>query len=159
MAYGAIGGILAALAWLGLLALWAGAEGRAGLLAANAAGATFVRWLQHAAPQAWENFYWDATLGGVLLVLALGLLGGALCAGFVERLPDDHPLAWGLVWGLATWAATRWLFAPSLDPVLLRAYSDWALLAACLAFGLVIGAWLQAGRLAAGGRTIGADLA
>jgi hypothetical protein len=168
--YGAVGGALGGGLMLGILALAAGSVGRQPPAAPNALGAWFVRWLQTAAPQALDGFYADATLGGIGLALVVGALLGAVFGGWIERLPDDHPLAWGLLWGLGLWAAARWLVAPALDPLLLETFDTqsllpealasalgptiaaWlairALLLALLAFGLWLGLWVHAGRLA-----------
>lgn len=172
--YGAVGGALGGALVLAILAVLAVPSGHRPVAAPNAFGAWFVRWLQTAAPSALDSVYLDATLGGGVLALVVGALLGAVFAGAIDRLPDDHPLAWGLVWGLAIWAAARWLVAPALDPVLLQAFdtrplllerlpetltqamsprvASWfgvpALLPALVAFGLWLGLWVHIGRAA-----------
>ncbi len=172
LVYGAIGGAIGGAIMLACLALAAGPLGRQPVAAANALGAWSVRWLQTAAPQALDDPYADATLGGIGLALVVGALLGAVFAGWLDRLPDDHPLAWGLVWGLGLWAIARWLVLPALDPVLLQAFdsrpiltlpealaqalgpsiASWldihALWLAWLAYGLWLGLWVHAGRVA-----------
>jgi len=144
--FGAAGGSLGGAIGLGVLAVAASLDGRQPWAAPNAVGAWFVRWLQSAAPPAMDSFYWDASLGGILLAAGVGALAGAVFAGVVEGLPDDHPVAWGLITGAAAWAATRWLVAPALDPALIEAFDSRALLAAHLAAGLFIGLWVLEGR-------------
>jgi hypothetical protein len=97
-------------------------------------------------PSALEGFYWDATLGGGVAFVLVGVLVGALFAGVLDRLPEDHPLLWGALLGLGLWALTHWVIAPSLNPLITRALPDGVLLATDLVFGLALGAWIQAGR-------------
>lgn len=112
----------------------------------NAVGAWFVRWLQVADPSALQGFYADATLGGIATAILGGALVGAAFAGFIERYPEDHPLAWGVVFGFVLFALLRWALAPALDPLLLRTVDGAALLAGCLGFGTAAGAWAVVAR-------------
>lgn len=137
LVYGAVGGALGGALVLLILAVLAGPSGHQPVAAPNAFGAWFVRWLQTAAPTALDSFYLDATLGGIALALAVGALLGAVFAGAIDRLPDDHPLAWGLVWGLVIWAAARWLVAPALDPVLLQAFDARSILPESMSLSLL----------------------
>jgi len=144
--FGAMGGPAAGAVFVLVLgAAAAFTMSRPAVVAPNAVGALAVRWLQTSAPQALDNFYWDATAGGVAIAMIAGAAVGAVFAGALERLPEDHPLAWGGVFGLAAWAALRWAIGPALDPVLTRTFGAWPLLAACLCAGLVIGGWTWAG--------------
>jgi hypothetical protein len=143
---GAVGGLLAAAVYLAALCLGALLAGHRAVAGLNAVGAWLVRWLQDAAPQALDNFYPDATLGGLIMALVVGASLGALLAGMLVRLPEDQPVAWGGVAGLLSWAAARWSLLPAWDPVLLSAVDERALLAAHLLAGLALGAWLQVGR-------------
>ncbi|MCB9177383.1 MAG: hypothetical protein H6648_09505 [Caldilineae bacterium] len=144
--YGALGGLLAGAAYVAVLGTAAVAAGHSALAGANAIGAWLVRWLQSAAPQAFDNFYADASLGGALIALLAGASFGALLAGLLLRLPEDQPLAWGGLSGLVGWALARWSILPALDPALPQLLGGRALLAAHLLSGLLLGAWLQAGR-------------
>jgi hypothetical protein len=115
-------------------------------MALNAVGAWLVRWLQFAAPDAYEHFYLDATLGGLVIGLAVGAVVGALFAGVLERLPQDHPLAWGIVGGLGLWAVTWWRVLPALDPAAVTHLTGGAWLAMSLTYGLLIGLWVSGER-------------
>jgi hypothetical protein len=145
-ASGAVGGAVAGAVALGALAAGATWQGHHAVAGPNAIGAWLVRWLQIAAPDALEHFYWDASCGGAALVVLVGALGGALFALFVARLPEDHPIAWGVIAGAFGWAGVRWAVGPAIDPVLVRVF-DWrVLLPAGLAYGIVLGAWVHLGR-------------
>jgi hypothetical protein len=142
----AVGGALAGLVYLGLLTVIAMRDGHGPATGANALGAWAVRWLQSAAPQALDNPYPDATLGGIFIVLIVGALFGALLAALLGRLPDDHPMAWGLLLGLVLWWLVLRSLAPALDPVLLTVVDARGLFVAHLVSGGVLGAWLHAAR-------------
>lgn len=146
MAIGMLGGALGGLGYVLALAGAAAWQDRPPVVAANALGAAVVRWLQTAAPQALENFYWDATLIGVGLAVVFGAGVGAVFGGAIERLPEDHPVAWGVVLGLATWAVVVWGIAPALDPVVGQAFAARLLLPAHLVFGVILGNWVHAAR-------------
>lgn len=137
---GALGGALA----LAVLALGGVLAGRAPLVAPNVVGATLVRWLQIGQPQAFDNLYPDATLGGLLLAVLFGALVGAPLAAFIVRFPEDHPVAWGLLASAGLWALWRFALGPALNPVAARELGGWALAAAFLTYGLVFGAWMAA---------------
>ncbi len=141
---GALGGALGGLTGLLAASVTHVVLGGEALVASNALGATVVRWLQIGQTQAFDNFYPDATLGGVLLALIAGALVGAPLGALVARFPDDHPAAWGFVCGIALWAITRWVLAPALDPASLRVLGGWPFAAGHLAFGLSTGMWLGA---------------
>lgn len=146
MAYAATGGLLGGLLALAVLAAAAALGGTPAVAAPNAIGAWLVRWLQAAAPDALESFYYDATLLGIASAMVFGIAAAAVFGGIMVRLPEDHPAAWGLLLGAACWAVTRFALAPALDPLVLRVF-DWrALLPAFLAFGLFVGLWVQTGR-------------
>ncbi len=149
MLHGLLGGAAAGVGFVGALALVAAWRGHAPVAAPNAIGATVVRWLQAAAPQALDNPYPDATLAGIAIAIALGAAIGALFGGMLERLPEDHPAAWGALLGLATWAVAAWGVVPALDPVAGRAFEPRHLLAAHLTYGMIVGSWVHAGRLIA----------
>ncbi len=147
LALGAIGGALAGGAALAVLVAGSVISGREPVVPANAIGAWLVRWLQSADPSALENMYADATITGVVSAIVLGAAVGAPLAAWIARYPDDHPVAWGLMAGIGLWALTRWVVAPGLDPILVRpgaAIGGWTLAAAHVAYGLFIGAWLNA---------------
>ena len=99
----ATGGALSGLVYLAILTGVALYQGRGFAAGANAVGAWAVRWLQSAAPQALDNVYPDATIAGIFIALLIGALTGAVLASLLARLPDDHPLAWGLLMGLVLW--------------------------------------------------------
>jgi len=144
--YGAVGGLGAAAVALVVAGAAVGAQGRPPVAVANGVGAWFVRWLQTAAPSALDNFYLDATLGGLGIALGLGVVGGAALAGITGRLSEDSPLAWGLAAGFGFWLVAQWALVPALDPVLGRVLPSPGLALACLAYGLTLGWWLRAGR-------------
>lgn len=146
LAFGAVGGAVAAALALALLVLLTVAQGGVAPTVPNAVGAWLVRWLQTAEPSALDGVYIDATLGGGAVFLFVGALLGALFAALLERLPEDHPLVWGVALGVGLWLLTRWAVAPSLDPILTRAVPSAALLAVDLVFSLLLGGWVQAGR-------------
>ncbi|RIL08914.1 hypothetical protein DCC79_12570, partial [bacterium] len=140
-------GAAAGAGFVGALAVVAVWRGHAPAAGANALGAAVVRWLQTAAPQALDNVYPDATPGGVAIAVALGAAIGAIFGGMLDRLPEDHPVAWGAVLALATWAVAAWGVVPALDPVAGRVFEPRHLLAAHLAYGMILGSWVHAGRL------------
>jgi hypothetical protein len=144
--YGAVGGAIVGLVSLAVLAAAAVLSDLQVVVAPNAIGAWAIRWLQTAAPDAIETFHPDATLGGIALSALCGALAGAVFAALMVRLPDDHPAVWGALLGALCWAATRYVVAPALDPLLLRVFDVTALLPAFLVFGLLAGAWVQLGR-------------
>jgi hypothetical protein len=145
LVYGAVGGGLGAAVSLAVLAADAARAGFGVLAAPNAVGAWLVRWLQTAAPGALAAFHVDATLGGALTHVAVGALVGAVFAVVLDRLPEDHPVAWGAMLGLGLWALARWT-VPALDPVLSHVVTGIGLLVAHLAYGVLLGAWVDAGR-------------
>ena len=123
-----------------------GGAGRSGWAPLNAAGATVVRWLQIGQPPAFDGFYPDATPLGALLVVGGAALAGAGLAALLCRASDEPRLAWSVAAAVAGWAAVRLALAPALDPALLREVDGVVLLAAWLAWGAAIGAWLEAVR-------------
>lgn len=146
-ASGALGG------GLGLLVMGAACAvtDREPIVAANAVGAWAVRWLQVADTSALDNFYPDATLVGIATALGAGAVFGSTSAAWLARLPEESPLAWGLLLALASWVLTRFMLAPALDPVLVRDgvfAGGWVLGLASIAYGLVVGGWLAAARQA-----------
>lgn len=153
---GAVGGLLATAAALLALVALAVASGHAPIRPLNVIGAVVVRWLQEAAPQALDNVYADATLGGLLLALVTGAGVGGLLALALDRLPEDQPFSWGFLTGLAAaglvYGAPRsgWGLGPSLNPLLVSEWGWRGLLVAGAAFGAVLGAWLHADRRASG---------
>lgn len=142
--HAAIGGALAGLLFLLLLLVGAQMAGNSAIAGANALGAYFVPWLQDAAPQALDNFYADASLGGLILALSIGASLGAAFAAFLTHLPEDRPLAWGGVMGVLLWLAGRWSILPALDPLLIEQVDGRALFAGFLLSGLALGAWIEA---------------
>ena len=156
---GAVGGAVGGAAALVVLSVGGLLAGHRAVAGANAVGAWLVRWLQSAAPDAIEHFYWDATLGGVVVAVAAAGLLGAVFALVLARLPHDHPLAWGVLVAVVAWFALRSAVGPALDPVLVRVF-DWrVLLPACMAYGLVVGGWVHLGRRTAAGVVRRADRA
>ena len=159
---GVAGGLLASTAALLALVALSMASGRSPVRPLNVVGAGLVRWLQAAAPQALDSFYLDATLGGLTLVLITGALLGGLLSLALDRLPEDQPLSWGLLTGLATAALLNgsprsgWGLGPTLNPLLVSEWGWRGLLVAGGVFGLLLGAWLhfdrQASRAMAGNR-------
>lgn len=151
---GAAGGLLASAAALLALVALAVTSGHSPVRPLNVIGAAFVRWLQDAAPQALDNVYADATLGGLALALAAGAGVGSLLALALDRLPEDQPFSWGLLTGLASAALLNgaprsgWGLGPSLNPLLAGEWGWRGLLVAGAAFGVVLGAWLHADRRA-----------
>jgi hypothetical protein len=146
VASGAVGGVLAAGVALVVAAAMAGLRGHAPVAVANGVGAGLVRWLQLAAPQALDNFYPDATLGGLVLALVLGSLVGAVAGGVWARMGPGNAMVWGLGLGVGLWVLVRWGAVPALDPVLGVALDAVTVAGACLAFGFVLGWWLGAVR-------------
>ncbi len=142
--HGILGGMLAGLLYLAALAVGALLAGHRAVAGPNAVGAWLVRWLQESAPQALDNPYPDASLGGLAIALLVGASLGGVLAGLLARLPEDQPLAWGGLLGLVSWLVSRWMVLPALNPVLLRAVDGRALLAAHLLAGLMLGIWIQA---------------
>ena len=157
----ATGGALSGLVYLAILTGVALYQGRGFAAGANAVGAWAVRWLQSAAPQALDNVYpdatiagifialligEDATIAGIFIALLIGALTGAVLASLLARLPDDHPLAWGLLMGLVLWWLVLRSLAPALDPVLLTLVGGRELFLAHLVSGAVLGVWLNAAR-------------
>jgi hypothetical protein len=114
----------------------------------NAIGAWLVRWLQGAAPDAFTHFYSDATVGGVLIALAVGAVVGSLFASLLNRLPNDHPLGWGLVVGGVLWVSTWWRVLPALDPAFVTHVEREAWLVGCLVYAGFLGYWIQGDRWA-----------
>jgi hypothetical protein len=143
---GSLGGAVAGVFGLASASLTTVVLGGEALQATNALGAAAVRWLQIGQPQAFANFYPDATLGGLVLGLLAGALVGAPLAAFIARFPEDHPAAWGLVAGLLLWVVARWVLAPALNPAALRIVPGWAMLFGHLGYGLAIGIWLASVR-------------
>jgi hypothetical protein len=149
MLYGAVGGMVAGLFALVVLTAIEALTGGSGFRSSNALGAWAVRWLQVSDPDALQQFYPDATLGGIALTVLVGGLVGAMLAGLLARFPEDQPLAWGAIAGAVLWAAVWWGIGPALSPVLVRAI-DWrVMLATCLTYGLMLGWWMRFGRLRA----------
>jgi hypothetical protein len=147
LVFGPIGGLVAAaLALVPLVGLTV-VRGGTPTTALNAVGAWLVRWLQSADASALDGVYPDATAAGVLVFLLVGALVGALFAALLDRLPEDQPVSWGGLLGLGLWALTRGVIAPALDPVLARAVPSSVLLATDLVFGVLLGAWVYAGRV------------
>ncbi len=146
LAYGAIGGFLAAILSLAvMIAATVYLEGTP-QLALNVVGASVVWWLQTAVHSALDGVYWDATLGGAVLFVLLGTVLGAVFSGLLDRLPTDQPILWGLALGFVLWVVSRWALAPSLNSVAARALPTGVLLVTDLAFGALMGAWVHAGR-------------
>jgi hypothetical protein len=143
---GAVGGTVAGLVAAAVLSVASVMDGQHVSAGLNALGAWSVRWLQTAGPDAIEHFYWDATLGGAAYAVLAGALCGALFALVLSRLPEDHPLVWGGIAGVGLWVAVRWVVGPALDPVLVRVFDWHVLLPTCLAYGLVLGRWVQLAR-------------
>lgn len=146
LAFGAVGGLVAAIP--ALVTLWSSSiyKGHEPSVALNAVGAWLVRWLQTADPSALDGYYWDATLGGAVVFVVVAAAVGSVFAGFLDRLPEDHPVAWGALLGLVLWALTIWAVGPAIDPVLTRTLSHGVLLLTDLVFGVVLGAWIHSGR-------------
>jgi hypothetical protein len=146
MFYGCVGGMVSGLAASAIMAGVTAVMGSPAVTSLNSVGAWIVRWLQYAAPDALNGFYYDATLGGILLTAGVGALVGAVLGGLLARFPDDQPFVWGAVAGAVLWLLVKAALAPALDPVLNRVV-DWrVLLVTCLAFGLMLGAWMHYGR-------------
>lgn len=145
---GGVGGAVATIIAMSLLAALHGLRGGSPLVPLNAIGAWVVRWLQQAAGDAFTHFYVDATLGGIGIALAVGGALGALFASLLSRLPQDHPVGWGLMAGLVLWVLTWWRVLPALDPAFVGQVERDAWLVACLAYGGLIGAWVHGDRWA-----------
>lgn len=146
MFYGCVGGMVSGLAASAIMAGATAVMGSPAVTSLNAVGAWVVRWLQYSAPDALNGFYYDATLGGILLTAGVGALVGAVLGGLLARFPDDQPFVWGAVAGAVLWLLAKAVLAPVLDPVLNRTV-DWrVLLVTCLAFGIMLGAWMHYGR-------------
>jgi hypothetical protein len=144
--FAAMGGALGGAVTTAVLAGGAVIMDRAPAAGPNAVGAWLVRWLQTAAPDALDGFYADATLGGLAVAVVAGAVTGAVFGAFLDRLPHDRPLVWGLLLGLLLWALAHHVVAPALDPLLVRLF-DWrVLLPAFVAYGAVVGLWVQGGR-------------
>lgn len=148
---GAAGGVLAASVALVVATLLAVQRGHAPVAVLNGVGAWLVRWLHTAAPQALDNFYLDASVGGVAVALGAGALVGAVAAGAWARATTGSGLGWGLGTAALAWAAARWILLPALDPAMATVLAPAALAVTCLAFGLVLGLWLGALRALDGG--------
>jgi hypothetical protein len=146
---GIAGGLAAAVAAAVLTGLHAvGAEPLEPL---NAIGAWAVRWLQTADRAALALFYADATLLGAAACLTVGATIGAVFAATLDRLPQDHPVAWGVLAALVLWAVTWWRILPALDPRFVQVVRSEHWLAALLVYGLFLGAWIHVDRRAASG--------
>jgi hypothetical protein len=142
---GAVAGLAGAAAGLAVLVALAATAGSA-VVPVNAIGAWLVRWLQTADPSALTRLYPDATAAGVITAGGVGVVVGAFFAAVMNRLPQDHPVAWGVMMGLVIWVATWFKLLPALDPVMPRAVDRWYWLAALVVFGLITGAWIQSDR-------------
>jgi hypothetical protein len=150
LAAGAVGGALASLLSLAVALVLAAAQGQPPLAVPNAVGAWLVRWLQTAAPSALENFYPDATLGGLLLVVAGGGTAGAFVAAAAGHGPRRSGLALGLAAALLAWALLALAVAPALDAVLGAVLGPWGLAGTAAAWGLGMAWWLGGLRRAGG---------
>ena len=157
MLTGAVGGIMGAVAGLLVLvavAIWGSETGWAALsppvaeavAPLNAIGAWLIRWLQTADTAALLVPQVDAVALGIALPLLLGSLIAAAFAGLMDRLPDDHPVAWGVMLSVVLFVLTWWFLIPVLDPVLARVVSAAQWFVAVLAYGLTVGLWTQADR-------------
>ena len=139
---GGIAGLLGSLVFLGVLALAAYQNGRSTWAGLNIVGAFWARWLQVSDRGALDLFYWDASLGGLLLTLLLGMLLGALLDSLLTRVPDDYPLAWGVIASLLLALLIRKVFAPALSPILVDFIESREFYAALGLAGAAAGLWL-----------------
>lgn len=138
-----MGGTLAGGLALATLTLAMISEGRATPAALNVMGAWAVRWLQTASPSALDGWYVDAALSGLAAVLGGGALLGAILAAWLVRIPEDHPLAWGILYALGLWAVLHGYVIPALNPLAEREFSTWVGVG-CLVYGWALGSWLNA---------------
>ncbi len=145
---GGVGGAVAAGIAIAILTVVHTARGGSTLVPLNAIGAWLVRWLQQAGPDAFTHFYADATLSGVAIAVVVGGTVGALFASLLDRLPQDHPVGWGLMAGLVLWVVTWWRVLPALDPAFVAHLEREAWLVACLTYGGLLGAWVHGDRWA-----------
>ncbi len=114
----AANGALAGLVALGGLAAFASLQGGSPWVPANALGAWLVRWLQNADPSATVGFYYDATLGGIMLAAGGGAVGGLVWWALLVRWRGLSPLVAALLVAVLRFAAVRWIVAPVLNPLL-----------------------------------------
>jgi hypothetical protein len=143
---GAVGGLVAG--GLAAVALAAASivRGAPAVEPINALGAWLVRWLQTAGPDAFRHTYPDATPGGVATILVVSTALGAAFGALMNRLPQDHPVAWGLMTAGLLWVASWEAVLPALDPVAKQVLEPAQWLAGMAAYGLALGLWVHGDR-------------
>lgn len=104
----------------------------------NLIGATWIRELQQAPPEALMQFHGGALFTGLLLHGLLSITLGILYALILPALPGS-PLLWAVIIGPLLWLAATFVILPIFNPVMAR-YVDWPSFAlAHLAYGLIMG--------------------
>ena len=141
MLQGAVGGLIGSLVFIAVLVLAALQKGRLAWAGLNVLGAFWARWLQIADRGALDLFYWDASLGGLLSTLMLGTLLGAFLGSMLTRMPDDYPLAWGVIAVLILAVLVRKVLAPALSPILVEFLEPRVFYAAFGLAGAAAGLW------------------
>lgn len=135
---GMIGGLAGGSAMVLVAIAYGLLSGRGIWFPVNLIGATLVRELQRASPEALMSFHAGAFFAGLLLHAFLSITLGVLYALILPTLPGS-PLLWAVIVGPLPWLAATWIILPIFNPVMVR-YVDWPSFAlAHLAYGLIMG--------------------
>ena len=89
----------------------------------NLIGATVVRGLQAAPPEALATFHPAALVAGLALHLILSVLLGVLYTLLLPTLPGS-PRLWAVLVGPLLWLGATWVVLPTFNPIMAREV-DW----------------------------------
>lgn len=139
---GVVGGILGGAA-MALVAIVTGLLiGRGPWYPLNLVAATIMRSLQTASPEALSQFHLTALIVGFILHMLISTGIGFLFAVLLPTLPG-RPWVWSLLIGPALWFAAQFVVLPLVNPVMSTSVWLPSFFVAHLAYGLVLGAWIQ----------------
>jgi hypothetical protein len=142
---GAQGGLLGGMAMTVVAFVYGLVTGVGVWVPVNLIGATLVRELQGASFEQLQQFDYAAVVAGLLIHITMSVGLGLVFALLLPALPG-RPLIWGAVLGPLLFTITSLAVLPIVNDVMAR-YLDWVSFAvAHVAYGLVLGAWIEHSR-------------
>ncbi len=139
---GAVGGFLGGVAVAVVGGGYGLISGIGPWLPVNVVAATLMRGMQEYSPEALRQFDLLALIVGLLIHMAMSVGLGVMFSFILPALPG-RPLYWGPVIGPLLWVGASVAALPILNPVMAREVEWVSFAIANVAYGVVLGWWID----------------